>query len=59
MNLFTRDLNNFFGKELQFPHLQTGKTKKSSLLQIKLNKLKKYTLKIINYLKILILMFKA
>ena len=31
MNLFTRDLNDFFGKELQFPHLQTGKTKKIKL----------------------------
>ena len=31
MNLFTRDLNDFFGKKLQFPHLQTGKTKKIKL----------------------------
>ena len=40
INLFTRDLNEFFGKELQFPHLQTGKTKHIKLTSNQIEQIK-------------------
>ena len=40
MDLFTKDLNAFFGKELQFPHLQTGKTNKITLTSNQIEQIK-------------------